>query len=132
MTVGTLCTSSVAGYAFAKLQFRGRDTLFLVLLSTLMLPGQVTLIPTCPLLQDRLAQHYLPLIVPPLANAFGIFLIRQFIMTIPDELDEAARIDGANPLRIYCRIVLPLIQPALAALAIFGFMAQLEQLPARR
>lgn len=125
VTLGTLVTSSLAAYAFAKLDFRGRETLFLVLLSTLMLPGQITLIPTYVLYYKiGWLNTHLPLIVPHImANAFGVFLLRQFIKTIPDDLEDAARIDGANPFHIYLRIILPLIQPALAALAIFSFMA---------
>lgn len=124
VTFGTLFTSSLAAYAFAKLQFRGREPLFLVLLSTLMIPAQITLIPTFVLYQ-RIGwlNTHLPLIVPHLlTNAFGIFLLRQFIKTIPDELEDAARVDGANPLQIYWHIILRLIQPALSALAIFTFM----------
>jgi multiple sugar transport system permease protein len=123
-TVGTLFTSSLAAYALARLRFRGRDLLFALLLATLMVPGQITLIPTYVLYhQLGWLNTHLPLIVPPiLANAFGIFLLRQFIKTIPEELEDAARIDGANPFVIYSRIILPLIKPALAALAIFSFM----------
>jgi multiple sugar transport system permease protein len=123
-TAGTLLTSSLAAYALAKLEFRGRDALFLALLSTLMLPAQITLIPTF-VLYHRLGwlDTHLPLIVPGiLTNAFGIFLLRQFIKTIPDELVDAARIDGANPIHIYWFIILPLIKPALSALAVFTFM----------
>lgn len=124
-TIGTLFTSSLAAYALARLRFRGRDAIFAVLLATLMVPNQITLIPTY-VLYHKLGwlNTHLPLIVPMiLANAFGIFLLRQFIKSIPEELEDAARIDGANPLVIYWRIILPLIKPALAALAIFSFMA---------
>ena len=124
VTLGTVITSSLSAYAFGKLQFRGRDVLFSIIVATLMLPGQITLIPTF-VLYHKLGwlNTHLPLIVPAImTNAFGIFLLRQFIKTIPDELEDAARIDGANPFVIYSRIIVPLIKPAIAALAIFTFM----------
>jgi multiple sugar transport system permease protein len=123
-TVGTLFTSSLAAYALARLRFAGRDLLFGTLVATLMVPGQITLIPTYVLYhQLGWLNTHLPLIMPMiLANAFGIFLLRQFIKSIPEELEDAARIDGANPFTIYLKIILPLIKPALAALAIFSFM----------
>lgn len=124
VTIGTLFTSSLAAYALARLRFAGRDLLFGTLLATLMVPGQITLIPTYVLYhQLGWLNTHLPLIVPHiLANAFGIFLLRQFIKSIPEELEDAARIDGANPFTIYWKIILPLIKPALAALTIFSFM----------
>lgn len=123
-TLGTLFTSSLAAYALARLRFAGRDLLFGTLVATLMVPGQITLIPTYVLYhQLGWLNTHLPLIVPHiLANAFGIFLLRQFIRSIPEELEDAARMDGANPFTIYLKIILPLIKPALAALAIFSFM----------
>jgi multiple sugar transport system permease protein len=124
-TIGTLLTSSLAAFAFARLRFPGRGLLFLLVISTLMLPNIVTLIPTF------IVFRYLgwintlkPLIVPFWlgGSAFNIFLIRQFFMTIPYDLDEAARIDGASNFRIYWNILLPLSQPVLAAVAIFSFI----------
>lgn len=122
-TLGTLLTSSLAAFAFARLRFPGREPLFLLVLSTLMLPGIVTLIPTFIVFRYL---HWIntlkPLIVPYWlgGSAFFIFLIRQFFMTIPYELDEAARIDGASNFRIYWNILIPLSQPVLAAVAIFS------------
>jgi multiple sugar transport system permease protein len=124
-TIGTLLTSSLAAFAFARLRFPGRGLLFLLVISTLMLPNIVTLIPTF------IVFRYLgwintlkPLIVPFWlgGSAFNIFLIRQFFMTIPYDLDEAARIDGASNFRIYWNILLPLSQPVLATVAIFSFI----------
>jgi multiple sugar transport system permease protein len=124
VTAGTLFTCSLAGYAFAKLQFRGRDTLFIFILATMMIPGQITLLPAFIFYQwiGWLNTHY-PLIVPGiLTNPFGIFLMRQFLRAIPSDLEDAARVDGANPFQIYYLIMLPLVKPALAALGIFTFM----------
>jgi multiple sugar transport system permease protein len=124
VTGGTLLTCSLAGYAFAKLRFRGRDALFLTILATMMIPGQITLLPAFVFYQKIgwLNTHY-PLIVPGvLTNPFGVFLMRQFLRTVPTELEDAARVDGANPLRIYWSLMLPLIKPALATLGIFTFM----------
>lgn len=124
-TLGTLLTSSLAAFAFARLRFPGRETLFLLVLSTLMLPAIVTLIPTFILFRYL---HWIntlkPLIVPYWlgGSAFFIFLMRQFFMTIPYELDEAARIDGASNFRIYWNILIPLSQPVLAAVAIFSII----------
>ncbi len=123
-TVGTLFTSSLAAFAFAKLQFRGRNVLFIVLLATLMIPVQVTLIPLFILFKwiNWIDTHW-PLIVPAvLTNAYGVFLLRQFFMGLPNELGDAGRIDGCNPFQIYWRIYLPLSVPALVTLGIFAFM----------
>ena len=123
--VGTLLTSSLVAYSFARFRYPGRDIFFVLTLSTLLLPTEVTLIPTY-LLFNKIGwlDTFLPLIVPYWfgGNAFSIFLMRQFFMTIPRELDDAARIDGANFLRIFWSILLPLSGPALATLAVIGFI----------
>jgi multiple sugar transport system permease protein len=123
---GMLLTSSIVAYSFARFRYPGRDLFFLITLSTMMLPHEVTLIPTY-LLFNRLGwlDTFLPLIVPQWfgGTAFSIFLMRQFFMTIPRELDDAARIDGANFLRIFWSILMPLAGPALATLAVIGFIA---------
>jgi ABC-type glycerol-3-phosphate transport system permease component len=125
-SVGTLLTASLVAFGFARLRFPGRDVWFLVLLSTIMLPGQVTLVPT--FIIFRLlgwVDTFLPLIVPYWfgGTAFSVFLLRQFMSTLPLELDDAAKIDGCSFLGLYWRIVLPLVKPALAAVAIFQFLA---------
>ncbi|SHF20536.1 carbohydrate ABC transporter membrane protein 2, CUT1 family (TC 3.A.1.1.-) [Thermoanaerobacter uzonensis DSM 18761] len=124
VVTATLLTSSMAAYAFAKIKFPGRDTIFIIFLATMMVPGQVTMIPTFILMKYiGWIDTHLPLIVPPsLFNAFGVFLLRQFMLSLPKELDEAAIIDGANHWFIYWEISLPLITPALSALGIFSFM----------
>lgn len=122
--VGTVLSCSVVAYAFARLRAPGRDALFMVLLATMMLPGQVTIIPV------YITFRYLgwintfkPLIVPSFfAGAFSVFLLRQFLMSIPAELDDAARIDGAGVLGVFFRILVPMSKPALATVAIFSFM----------
>ncbi|WP_082676721.1 carbohydrate ABC transporter permease [Shouchella shacheensis] len=119
-----IVTCSMAAYAFAKIKFRGSGMLFILFLATMMVPMQVTLIPLY-LIMDTIGwlDTHLSIIVPSaLFNAFGVFLLRQFIMGIPKEMEEAAVIDGANPLQIYARIILPLIKPALAAFGIFSFI----------
>lgn len=119
-----LITASMAAYAFAKIRFRGVDFLFLFFLATMMIPKQVTMIPLYMIMsQIGWLDTHLALIVPgALFNAFSVFLLRQFVMGIPKELEEAAVVDGANPLRIYWSVILPLIRPALAAVGIFAFM----------
>jgi len=122
--VGTLISCTLVAYGFAFTRFKGRDVFFLLLLSTMMLPYQVTLIPTF-LLFHQLGwiNTFLPLTVPSFfGSAFYIFLLRQFFLTLPKELDDAARIDGCNSLGIYWRIVLPLSQPAIAAVTAFTFI----------
>jgi ABC-type glycerol-3-phosphate transport system permease component len=123
--VGTLLSSSLAAFAFARLRAPARGFLFIVLLCTLMLPGEVTLVSTYLLFKSLgWLNTYLPLIVPAFFGApFYIFLLRQFFMTLPVELDEAARIDGAGYLRIYRQLVLPLSKPALTTVAVFTFFA---------
>jgi multiple sugar transport system permease protein len=123
--VASVIACSLVAYGFARIQWPGRNFLFLVLVSTLMIPFPVTLIPTFLIFRDLgwiNTPH--PLTIPALTgNAFFIFLLRQFYLTIPDELSAAARIDGANELQIYWRIILPLARPALAVVALFTFMA---------
>ena len=122
-TLGVLTTSLMAGYAFAKYRFRGRNALFAVLIATMFLPPIVTLIPLYRIVtQIGFDGRLIGVIAPNLVNAFGIFLLRQFIQGVPDELIDAARIDGAGELRILVRIVAPLVTPALAALALFAFV----------
>ena len=124
VTVGGLFTCSLAAYPFAKMRFPGRDVIFIVLLATLMIPQQVTLIPLFIIFKQLhwIDTHW-PLIVPPiLQNPYGVFMLRQFFRTIPSDLEDAARIDGANPWTIYHKIMLPLSVPALVALGIFIFL----------
>jgi len=122
--LGTLLSCSLAAYAFSRLRAPGRDLIFLVLLGTMMLPYTVTMVPVF-ILFSRLGwvNSFKPLMVPAFfGNAYYIFLLRQFFLTIPRELEQAARIDGCNSFRIYWNIVLPLSLPALATVAIFQFM----------
>lgn len=124
VTVFTLLTSSLAAYAFAKIEFPGKRISFATLMATIMIPSQATLIPVF-ILMSRLGwiDTHWPLIVPPaLTNAFGVFLLRQFFMGVPDDLIDAARIDGANPIQIYRRVAIPIVRPALMTLAIFTFL----------
>lgn len=114
---------TMAGYAFAKRRFPGRELLFALLLSTLMVPIHVTLIPTYIITRNLgLIDTLLGVILPGTASVFGIFLMRQYIQTLPSELEEAARIDGCSELRVFWEIILPLCKPAIAALAIFTFV----------
>lgn len=125
VTALQLLLCSMAAYAFARLRFPGRDVLFLVYLSALMVPSQVTLIPNFILVRQLgWVDSYQALILPFAFSSFGTFLLRQYFLTLPRELEEAARIDGASYLQSYWRIALPLARPALAALAIFTFVAQ--------
>jgi multiple sugar transport system permease protein len=124
VTVGQLITCSLAAYAFARMQFKGRDILFYLFLGTMMVPAHVTMIPSFMILHWLgWIDTYAALIVPGLASAFGTFLLRQFFLTIPKELEEAAFIDGCSRFGVLWRIILPLSKPALATLAIFTFMA---------
>lgn len=121
--IGVLLTSSLAGYAFAKYQFPGRSFLFYLILATLMIPGFVTLIPVFFIVRQLgWIDNYLGLILPGISSAYGVFFMRQFIYSIPDELIDAARIDGAAEILIYWRIILPLTKPALATLGTFVFI----------
>ncbi len=127
VVLGNVLSSSLVAYAFARFRFPGRELLFMLLISTIMLPYEVTLIPT------YLLFHYIkwldtfrPLIVPAWlgGSAFGIFLLRQFFQTLPLDLDEAAKLDGAGHFRIYREIILPLSGPALATLAVISFVGE--------
>ena len=125
VTALQLLTCSLAAYAFARLRFPGRDALFLGYLGTLMIPGQVVIIPNFILLRTLgWIDTYQALILPAAFSAFGTFLLRQYFLTIPRELEDAAVVDGASYWQIYSRIILPLSGPALSALAIFTFLAQ--------
>ncbi len=122
-TLGQLLTSSMAAYAFARMRFRGSDALFLLYLATLMIPFQVTIIPLFILMRYLgWINTYQGLILPGVFSAFGTFLLRQFFLTIPREMEEAAFIDGASHWTVYWRSILPLARPALATLAVFSFM----------
>jgi multiple sugar transport system permease protein len=114
---------TLAGYAFAKKQFPGRDVLFAILLATLMIPPQVTLVPLYIVTRNLgLLNNPLAVILPGTARVLGIFLMRQYIRTLPNELEEAARIDGASEIGIFRHVILPLSAPAMGALAIFTFV----------
>ncbi len=122
-TLLTLLINSMAAYAFAKYNFRGRDGLFVMTLAMIMIPLQVILIPIYLVVSSLgLVNTYWGMIIPAAATPTGVFIIRQYMLTIPDELIEAARIDGAGEFRIFARIVLPLCRPALAVVAIFSIL----------
>lgn len=123
VTLGQLLTCSMGAFAFARLRFPGREKLFLLYLGTMMIPFQVTMIPVFILVKYfKWLDTYQGLIVPCLFSAYGTFLLRQFFMSIPSELEDAAKIDGCSYWRIFWNIVLPLSKPALATLGIFVFM----------
>ena len=123
-TLLALLFNVLAGYAFAKLRFAGREKVFAVLLGALVIPAQVTMMPLFLMLKELgLVNTYAGAVVPGMAAVFGIFLVRQYARSIPDELLEAARIDGAGEARIFFQIVLPALRPILVTLAIFTFMA---------
>ena len=121
---GTLVSSSLAAYGFARLRMPGRDALFVLLLATLMLPGIVLVIPQFVMFQRlQWINTYNPLIIPAFfGSPFYIFLLRQFFLTIPRELEDAARMDGASYLRIWAQVIMPLAYPALIAVAIYSFV----------
>jgi multiple sugar transport system permease protein len=122
-TLVSLLFNSMAGYAFARLRFGGRERLFRLLLAALVIPAQVAMLPLFLLMKNlHLVNTYWGAILPTLASVFGIFLIRQFMLSIPQDLLEAARIDGASELKIYWSVVMPLARPILATLAIYTFM----------
>jgi multiple sugar transport system permease protein len=124
VTAANVLFCSMAGYALAKLKFAGHRPLMGLTLATLMVPGSVTLVPLFVLMSKLgLVNSYAAVTVPFFAGAFGVFLMRQFMHAVPDDLLDAARIDGAGEWRIFVRIVLPLLKPALAALAVFQFLA---------
>ncbi len=124
VTAANLLFCSMLGYALAKLEFPGKRVLFAVVLATLMVPGVVTLVPLFVLVSNfNLTNTYPGLILPYVAGAFGVFLMRQFMLGIPDDLLDAARVDGAGEYRIFLRVVLPLCGPALATLGVLTFLA---------
>ncbi len=124
-TVAIVVTSIMAGYVFAKYSFRGRDVLFYAVLATMFVPTIVTLVPLYHVMQSLgLVDSYPGVMLPQLANAFGIFLMRQFIRGVPDELIDAARVDGASEWRVLWTIVTPLLTPAVATLVLFAFVYQ--------
>lgn len=123
VTIVSLICDSMAGYAFARLHFKGRNLLFSMVLVTMMIPFQVIMVPLySQLFHMKLLNTYLGLILPRATNAFGIFMMRQFFVTLPGGLEEAARIDEANAFQIYVRIMLPLCKPAMVTLTIFHAM----------
>ncbi len=123
VVLGTLFTSSLAGYAFGRLRFPGRDKVFLIYLSTLMIPFAVRMIPLYVEMQSfGWIDTLWPLIVPAIFTPWGTFLMRQFMVTLPKELEDAGRIDGCSFFRVYWSIILPLTKPALATLGIFTFL----------
>lgn len=123
VTGAQIVTCSMAGFAFGRLRFRGRDFLFGLFLASLMVPGTVTLIPSFILIRElNLMDSHWALILPGITSAFGVFLLRQHFMSLPQELIDAAKIDGAGYFRIYWQILLPLTGPALSALGIFTFL----------
>lgn len=124
VTVGNIVFCSMVGYALAKLQFRGKKLLFALVLGTLMVPGVVTFVPLFVLTANLgLVNSYPGLILPFLITPLGVFLMRQFMLGLPDELIEAARIDGASEWRIFLRVIMPLCGPAIATLTILTFLA---------
>lgn len=123
VTLISLLLDSMAAYAFARLKFRGRNVLFVLVLVALMIPVQVTMIPLFIMLNKfGWIDTYAGLIIPRATNAFGIFMLRQFFIGLPKELDESARIDGCSEFRLYWQIIMPLAKPAIASLALFHFM----------
>ncbi len=123
VTLVSLLVNSLAGFAFAKFSFRGKRPIFLVLLTSMVVPGQITMLPVFLLLNKMgLLNTYFGIIVPGMASIFGIFLINQYLKSVPDSLLEAARIDGASNFLIYRKIILPLAKPVLVTLALFTFM----------
>jgi multiple sugar transport system permease protein len=122
IVIGQLITASMAAYAFARLRFPGKDLLFGLLMSAMMVPLFVTIVPIFVIVSRlRLADTHASLVIPALTSAFGVFLLRQFFLTIPVELEEAAKIDGATPLQTFVRIILPLGAPGMSVLAILSF-----------
>ena len=123
VTLTSVAFNVAAGYAFAKLRFAGREALFRALLAALVIPGQVAMLPLFLLLKQMgLVNTWAGVVVPGMAGVFGIFLVRQYAKSVPDELLEAARIDGAGEWRIFATIVLPLLQPVIVTLAMFDFL----------
>jgi multiple sugar transport system permease protein len=124
VTVGQLLTCSLAGFTFARMRFPGRNALFLIYLGTMMIPHHVTIIPVFVMMNGLgLVDTFWPLIIPALVSAWGTFLFRQYFLTMPQELEDAAKIDGCSFFRIYSQIFMPLSKPILATLGVFTFMA---------
>lgn len=120
---GSVITSTMAGYAFAKLKFKGRDMLFLIYLATMMIPSQITLIPKFAIFNKMgLTGTHWPLILPGLVTITGTFLMRQYFMQIPDELRESGIVDGANEFQIWTKIMIPVAKPSMASLAMIVFL----------
>lgn len=125
VTVVTLMVCAMAAYAFARLEFRGRDALFFCYLATMMVPDQVTMIPNFIMMKYLgWIDSYYALTIPKFFSAFGVFMLRQFFLTIPKELEEAATIDGCSRARTFWSVVLPLAKPALVTLGIFTFLGE--------
>jgi ABC-type glycerol-3-phosphate transport system permease component len=125
VTLIKVIIDSMAGYAFAKMSFPGRNGLFLVVLMSLMVPFAATLIPLFIIVRDlKLTNSYLGLILPALASPIGIFMMRQFIESLPSDLENAARLDGCSEFQIFRRVILPLMKPGLVVLGVFTFMTQ--------
>lgn len=124
VTIGTVVSSAAVGYGFAKMRFPGRNVLFGITMATLMIPPFIMFIPTYVMFKEmHLIGSYAPLILPQcMGSAFFIFLMRQFFLTLPRELSDAARVDGAGEFRIFWQIMLPLVKPALAVVAVFTFV----------
>jgi multiple sugar transport system permease protein len=122
-TVLTLAIDAMAAYALARLAFRGRSLVFALIVASIMVPTQITLVPLYAMFQQiGWLSSYQALVLPGLSRAFGVFLLRQFFLSVPKELEDAARIDGAGVFTIFYRVALPLVQPAMASLAIFTFL----------
>ena len=123
VTLAQICTGYLAAYSFARIRFRGRDKIFMIFLATMMIPGYVLIIPQYIMIDKMgLMNSYGAMIFPYMVSAFSIFLLRNFMYSIPIELDEAAMIDGCNRFQILMKIVVPLTKPALSAMVIFVFM----------
>lgn len=123
-TVVQLFTSATAAYAFARLRFRGSTAVFLLYVATMMIPMQVIIVPLFIEMRElRLVDTYAGLILPTLVSSFGVFMLRQAFLALPRELDEAAFVDGAGHFRVFWQVLLPLVRPALATFAVFGFMS---------
>jgi len=124
VVIGTVVSNTLVAYSFGRLKWPGRDVLFAICLMTMMIPGQVTMVPMFIIFKHLgWVNSFKPLVVPSFfAGAYNIFLLRQFFRTIPEELSDSARIDGANEFQILAYVILPLIKPALAVVALFSFM----------
>ncbi len=129
VTLGVVVTSSLAGYAFSRLNFAARDRIFFAYLATMMIPGAVVIIPVFILMRYfGWIDSYKALIIPAMFTAYGTFMLRQFFMTLPKDLEDAAKIDGCGYLGIFLRIILPLSKPALATLTVFTFIGNWQSL----